>query len=182
MFVKFSCGSETVNFSADLRGYSNASLCQGKSAHNKMYGSFYSFKQNLFIPCTEMFVYEIFENIPSLRNVFVFYVYLLNLQFRTAGVYSIRVFYSGRLLIVGCHNYQSAGIQCAVTELFNLPISLHSSRRKYDEYVTSECTRFSLLLPRLTFRHRASCILGQAFHYSPENAFYIFNQQIYFII
>ena len=34
----------------------------------------------------------------------------------------------------------------------------------------------------LNFRHRASCILGQAFRYSPENAFYIFNQQIYFII
>jgi len=34
----------------------------------------------------------------------------------------------------------------------------------------------------LTFRHRASYILGQAFHYSPENAFYIFNQHIYFII
>jgi len=34
----------------------------------------------------------------------------------------------------------------------------------------------------LTFRHRASCILGQAFRYSPEKAFYIFNQQIYFII
>ena len=34
----------------------------------------------------------------------------------------------------------------------------------------------------LNFRHRASCILGQVFHYSPENAFYIFNQQIYFII
>ena len=34
----------------------------------------------------------------------------------------------------------------------------------------------------LTFRHRAFSILGQAFHYSPENAFYIFNQQIYFII
>ena len=33
-----------------------------------------------------------------------------------------------------------------------------------------------------TFRHRASCILGQAFRYSPENVFYIFNQQIYFII
>ena len=33
----------------------------------------------------------------------------------------------------------------------------------------------------LTFRHRASCILGQAFRYSPENAFYIFNQ-VYFII
>ena len=26
----------------------------------------------------------------------------------------------------------------------------------------------------LTFRHRASCILGQAFHYSPENAFYMY--------
>ena len=39
--------------------------------------------------------------------------------------------------------------------------------------------RFCLIL---TFRHRASCILGQAFRYSPENAFYIFNQQIYFII
>ena len=38
------------------------------------------------------------------------------------------------------------------------------------------------LTASLTFRHRASCILGQAFHYSPENAFYIFNQQIYFII
>jgi ribonuclease HI len=34
----------------------------------------------------------------------------------------------------------------------------------------------------LTFRHRASCILGQAFHSSTENVFYIFNQQIYFII
>ena len=34
----------------------------------------------------------------------------------------------------------------------------------------------------LTFRHRASSILGQAFRYSPENAFYMFNQQIYFII
>ena len=34
----------------------------------------------------------------------------------------------------------------------------------------------------LTFRHRASSILGQAFRYSPESAFYIFNQQIYFII
>ena len=38
------------------------------------------------------------------------------------------------------------------------------------------------ILPSLTFRHRASCMSGEAFHYSPENAFYIFNQQIYFII
>ena len=46
--------------------------------------------------------------------------------------------------------------------------------------VTVQHVRWNLR--RLTFRHRASCILGQAFHYSPENAFYIFNQQIYFII
>jgi len=38
------------------------------------------------------------------------------------------------------------------------------------------------LLMTLTFRHRASSILGQAFRCSPEKAFYIFNQQIYFII
>ena len=42
----------------------------------------------------------------------------------------------------------------------------------------STVSRFKML----TFRHRASCILGQAFHCSLENAFYIFNQQIYFII
>ena len=51
---------------------------------------------------------------------------------------------------------------------------------------TSRLPRTELLATEtgtvLTFRHRASCILGQAFHYSPENAFYIFNQQIYFII
>ena len=34
----------------------------------------------------------------------------------------------------------------------------------------------------LTFRHRASSIEEQAFRYSPENAFYVFNLQIYFII
>ena len=41
---------------------------------------------------------------------------------------------------------------------------------------------YALETVSLTFRHRASCILGQAFHSSPENAFYIFNQQIYLII
>ena len=37
-------------------------------------------------------------------------------------------------------------------------------------------------LYHLNFRHRASCFIGQAFRYSPAKAFYIFNQQIYFII
>ena len=51
--------------------------------------------------------------------------------------------------------------------------------------MTVECKQVTgLFYPptELTFRHRASCILGQVFRYSPENAFYIFNQQIYFII
>ena len=49
--------------------------------------------------------------------------------------------------------------------------------RKFIQFAFSFMRRWGL-----TFRHRASCILGQAFHYSPENAFYVFNQQIYFII
>ena len=50
--------------------------------------------------------------------------------------------------------------------------------------VTEHITLFLSVttINQLTFRHRASYILGQAFHYSPENALYIFNQQIYFII
>ena len=46
----------------------------------------------------------------------------------------------------------------------------------------TEKERNVLFNDTLNFRHRASCILGQAFRYFPENAFYIFNQQIYFII
>ena len=34
---------------------------------------------------------------------------------------------------------------------------------------------FNLQAPRFLY-------IGQAFRYSPENAFYVFNQQIYFII
>jgi hypothetical protein len=52
------------------------------------------------------------------------------------------------------------------------------------EYVTIKIHKHNnknTQLTELTFRHRASCILGQAFHYCPDNAFYIFNQQMYFI-
>ena len=58
-----------------------------------------------------------------------------------------------------------------------LPVKMVSSVKVWGPTVH---THWNLFL--LTFRHRASCILGQAFHCSPENAFYIFNQQIYFII
>jgi len=47
---------------------------------------------------------------------------------------------------------------------------------------TNTLNTFSKTQAVLAFRHRASCILGQTFHYSPENAFYIINQQIYFFI
>ena len=46
-------------------------------------------------------------------------------------------------------------------------------------FLTHACSPCTI---HLTFRYRASCILGQALHYSPENAFYIFNRQIYLII
>jgi len=39
-------------------------------------------------------------------------------------------------------------------------------------------------LQSTTLNLQAPCVLylGQAFRYTPENAFYIFNQQIYFIV
>ena len=41
-----------------------------------------------------------------------------------------------------------------------------------DRLVTPACRALTTSdIRSLTFRHRASCILGQAFHYSPENAF-----------
>ena len=46
-------------------------------------------------------------------------------------------------------------------------------------FLTRACFPCTL---HLTFRHRASSIWEQAFRYPLENAFYIFNQQIYFII
>ena len=59
----------------------------------------------------------------------------------------------------------------------NIQIKIHKT--KIFSVVLFGCEAWSLTL---TFRHRASSILGQAFRYSPENAFYIFNQQIYFIM
>ena len=43
----------------------------------------------------------------------------------------------------------------------------------------SDVIFWDIALCLLTFRHRASCILGQAFHCSPENAFlYLINKYI----
>jgi len=64
-----------------------------------------------------------------------------------------------------------------VNAVMNLS-ALHEHHNDY--YAMDMATHFTENV--LTFRHRAYCILGQTFHYSLENAFYIFNQQIYFII
>ena len=42
-------------------------------------------------------------------------------------------------------------------------------------YLIYDKFRLNIYAPRFLY-------IGQAFRYSPENAFYIFNQQIYFII
>ena len=73
------------------------------------------------------------------------------------------------------------------TQLQNVLPSVDNSEQKRQVIIRGPDNNLKTSLPdrhlsALTFRHRASCILGQAFHYSPENAFYIFNQQIYFII
>ena len=84
---------------------------------------------------------------------------------------------------------QQLKLALRITDFFgHVKISMHGSWHricfrhftfldKHHLYAQSNSSGF-----RLTFRHRASSILGQAFRYSPENAFYIFNQQIYFII
>ena len=63
-----------------------------------------------------------------------------------------------------------------------LPLTQLQEKRFQDILGTSAMFKnlvlfFLYMFTALNFRHRASCSLGQAFHYSPENAFYIFNQQ-----
>ena len=77
-------------------------------------------------------------------------------------------------------------ITCSTAAKGNHTILNCSTTRSLAETMVSavfvQCSIAAFSDSPLTFRHRASCILGQAFHYSPENAFYTFNQQIYFII
>ena len=77
--------------------------------------------------------------------------------------------------------------QCVTRKKFHKEKFNHvGTRKKFEEELNTLRTGLLNCLNArsrgLTFRHRASCIYGQAFRYSPENAFYIFNQQIYFII
>ena len=76
----------------------------------------------------------------------------------------------------------SEGVERPEREADYLPPSTVEVRMIGATRVIWLCIAYSGILTILTFRHRASCILRQAFRYSPENAFYIFNQQIYFII
>jgi hypothetical protein len=65
-------------------------------------------------------------------------------------------------------------------QVWNQPAATHNANNKVT-LLQWFWTKSKMHL-QLTFGHRASSILGQAFRYSPENAFYIINQQIYFII
>jgi len=72
-----------------------------------------------------------------------------------------------------CLGYKNQSIN-AEREIIAISSKIHT------KHINSICGMYIEFL--LTFRHRESSILGQAFRYSLENAFYIFNQQIYFII
>ena len=57
-------------------------------------------------------------------------------------------------------------------DYFGGDVAAHCSRSLVCVYVAHTNVRVcSHITTELTFRHRASCILGQAFHCSPENTF-----------
>ena len=63
-----------------------------------------------------------------------------------------------------------------------IPVMQNQQKCNLTSVKVQQMLSSSTVMRRLTFRHRVSCIMGQAFRYSPENASYIFNQQIYFIM
>ena len=69
-----------------------------------------------------------------------------------------------------------------IATLCKLPSGMQVEQELIDLHTDGNLQRVTIPDAVLTFRHRASRILGQAFRYSPENAFYIFNQQIYLIV
>jgi len=73
-----------------------------------------------------------------------------------------------------CHGSNSQLHVLAATKLVNNRTACKILRDIRNSKQSSELSAI------LNFRRRGFCILGQAFHYSPQNAFYIFNQQIYF--
>ena len=88
-----------------------------------------------------------------------------------------------------CHVY----VYCYVCSVVYILLSLRLTQLRFfgafssvvkqmPGYTSQRRGTVRTLSNELTFRHRASCFIGQAFRYSPENAFYIFNEQIYFII
>ena len=65
------------------------------------------------------------------------------------------------------------------------PCTIHLIMQYIEPFSEWSCWRMFIETwphSELNFRYRASSIEEQAFRYSPENAFYIFNQEIYFII
>ena len=65
----------------------------------------------------------------------------------------------------------------------HLQMGVQTTDRLYSS-LTNKCTFIHLKNIKIYINLQAPCVMyiGQAFRYSPENAFYIFNQQVYFII
>ena len=102
--------------------------------------------------------------ITALRNIFTFSHKWRDFQERKLSENKIYVFWISVQI-------------CPETVLI-----LRIIKRDMIVYVHGSSCKVSLFL--LEFNLKAPCVLyiGQAFRYSPENDFYIFNQQIYFII
>ena len=107
----------------------------------------------------------------------------------------IKVVHSQRSI---CHCTNQARDKFSIKQILN--VSLYPPQKKilqrnYFKKTTNSCgikpepprTKYSLNCKTTRadiFNLQAPCVLyiGQAFRYSPENDFYVFNQQIYFII
>ena len=119
---------------------------------------------------------EAIKTIPKILNICFFFCFHLSSSFFLLAVNS---FY----LQISCHPSTQPHLisDTLTTTFFFCPASEVYGYLSLLQSPTAEPT-WSIC--GLNFRHRASCILGQGFRYSPENAFYIlvFNQHIYFII
>ena len=128
-----------------------------------------------FVQTSNTFTYELWNTITSgliLKGPYVWAFISTNWP-QSHYTHRASIF---TLLLLLSHRH---GLRCSL-----LPLPMATAEDLPSEQPTGDHSPQDSRQPRtiLTFRHRASSILEQAFHYSPENAFYMFNQQIYFII
>ena len=119
---------------------------------------------------------------------FTSFLFSFSILLRALIPNAFNLFYSSTLKYHGSRSNKtpSYSLSCCVSDVGLLTVVYYvnniNSCMEQHPSVYQGCLPITVRFVGLTFRHRASCILGQAFHYSPENAFCIFNQQIYFNI